>query len=220
MEYSSDDLIPISAIQHFVFCRKQWALIYVEDQWQENWLTLEGKEMHKRVDDPFFHEQRKGIIYTRSVPVSSYSLGLTGVCDLIEYHPIECGVVLPGKDGSYQPVIVEYKHGEPKMSKCDEVQLCAQSMCLEEMSSIPIPYGYFYYGEIHRRHKLTFSSELQAYVRSICKEMHNYLSRGYTPRVKKRKACLSCSLVDLCLPETYAENDAVEKYIAQHIGEP
>ena len=140
-EYPPDELLPLSGIQHFLFCRRQWALIYVERQWQENVLTVEGKLLHKRADDPFFSETRKGVITARSVPIASYRLGLSGVCDVVEFTESPEGMQLPGREGLFLPAPVEYKRGKEKHDHSDESQLCAQAICLEEMLSVAIPSG-------------------------------------------------------------------------------
>jgi CRISPR-associated protein Cas4 len=131
LEYTPDELLPLSGIQHFLFCRRQWALIHIEQQWQENALTAEGRIMHERVDDPFFTETRNGVITARAVPVASYRLGLAGVCDVVEFTQSSDGVKLPGRDVLYLAVPIEYKRGKPKRDPMDEAQLCAQAMCLE-----------------------------------------------------------------------------------------
>lgn len=220
-EYTPDELLPLSGIQHFCFCRRQWALIHVECQWQENVLTVEGKLMHQRVDDPFFIEVRKGVIITRSAPIASYRLGLSGICDVIEFSPASEGVSLPGKDGYYLPAPVEYKRGKEKHDKSDEAQLCAQAICLEEMLSTEIPTGYLYYGEIRRRVEIPLTTELREFVFKIAEEMHNYFNRGYTPRVKTSKACKSCSLADICLPNLQGRRTSAKKYIQEYLeGDP
>jgi CRISPR-associated exonuclease Cas4 len=216
-EYTSDELLPLSGIQHFVFCRRQWALIHIERQWQENALTVEGKLLHKRADDPFFTETRKGVITTRSVPVASYRLGLSGVCDVVEFTESPDGVKLPGREGLYLPAPVEYKRGHEKRDPCDEAQLCAQAICLEEMLAVTIPEGYLYYGETRHRVKVELTTELRGLVHTMSEEMHAYFARGYTPRVKPSKACRSCSLADVCLPELQEKVIAASKYIQQQI---
>ena len=216
-EYTSDELIPLSGIQHFLFCRRQWALIHVERQWQENALTVEGKIMHKRADDPFFSETRKGVITARSVPVASYRLGLSGVCDVVEFTSSPDGVQLPGNDGLYLPAPVEYKRGKEKHDHSDEAQLCAQAICLEEMLVVTIPLGYLYYGETRHRVAIELTDELRELVRSMSDEMHAYFQRGYTPRVKTTKACRSCSLADVCLPELQENVIPASKYIRQQV---
>lgn len=230
-EYTQDDLLPLSGIQHFLFCRRQWALIHVEQQWKENALTAEGRIMHKRVDDPFFTEMRNGVVTARSVPVASYRLGLSGVCDVVEFMPSpvlrtpspagrgqgEGSVKLPNREGLYLPVPVEYKRGKPKREPVDEAQLCAQALCLEEMLSTNIPRGYLFYGETRHREEIEFTPELRTLVREMSAEMHNYFSRGYTPKVKMHKGCRSCSLADICLPVLNEKVVAASRYIKQNV---
>jgi len=230
-EYTTEDLLPLSGIQHFLFCRRQWALIHIEQQWKENALTAEGRIMHKRADDPFFTEMRNGVITARSVPIASYRLGLSGVCDVVEFTPSPQlspkmgegvrttgeGVKLPNRDGLYLPAPVEYKRGREKHDHSDEAQLCAQAMCLEEMLSAAIPMGYLYYGQTRHRVEIEFTSELRTLVKDMSDEMHNYFSRGYTPRVKPFKGCRSCSLADVCLPVLQEKVVAASKYIKQQV---
>jgi len=216
-EYTADELLPLSGIQHFVFCRRQWALIHVERQWQDNVLTVEGKLLHKRADDPFFSEVRKGVIVARSMPVASYRLGLSGVCDVVEFTHSEDGVNLHGREGRYLAAPVEYKRGREKRDPCDEAQLCAQAICLEEMLSVDIPSGYLFYGETRRRVEVPLTSELRQLVLSMAEEMHAYFKRGYTPQVKPSKACRSCSLSDLCLPDLQGRLISASKYIRMQI---
>ncbi|RJP46229.1 MAG: CRISPR-associated protein Cas4 [Anaerolineaceae bacterium] len=231
-EYTQDDLLPLSGIQHFLFCRRQWALIHVEQQWKENALTAEGRIMHKRADDPFFTETRNGVITARSVPVASYRLGLSGVCDVVEFKPSppapsrstpaglsegEGGITLPNREGMYLPSPIEYKRGREKRDHSDETQLCAQAMCLEEMLSTRISRGYLFYGETRHRVEIEFTSELRTLVEDMSAEMHNYFSRGYTPKVKTHKGCRSCSLADVCLPKLQEKVVAASKYIEQNI---
>lgn len=225
IEYTQDDLLPLSGIQHFLFCRRQWALIHVEQQWKENALTAEGRILHKRVDDPFFTETRNGVITARSVPVASYQLGLSGVCDVVEFKtsppaPLLKGeghVRLPNREGFYLPAPVEYKRGKEKHNHSDETQLCAQAMCLEEMLSTYIPRGYLFYGETRHRVEIEFTAALRTLVQEMSAEMHNYFSRGYTPKVKTHKGCRSCSLADICLPVLQEKVIAASKYIKQQI---
>lgn len=224
-DYTPDDLLPLSGIQHFLFCRRQWALIHVEMQWQDNVLTVEGKQLHQRVDDPFFTETRNGVVTARSVPVASYRLGLSGVCDVVEFLPSptgrgdggEGGVHLPNREGLYLPAPVEYKRGKPKREPVDEAQLCAQAMCLEEMLSTEIPRGYLYYGQTRHREPVEFTTELRTLVEDMSAEMHAYFKRGYTPRVKTHKGCRSCSLAEVCLPVLQENAIAASKYIQSHL---
>jgi CRISPR-associated exonuclease Cas4 len=216
-EYTADELLPLSGIQHFLFCRRQWALIHVEQQWKENALTAEGRILHRRTDDPFFTETRNGVVTARSVPVASYRLGLSGVCDVVEFTTSPDGVKLPNRAGLYLPAPVEYKRGKEKHDHSDEAQLCAQAICLEEMLSAPIPRGYLYYGETRHRVEIVFTAALRALVKEMSDEMHNYFSRGYTPRVKPFKGCRSCSLADVCLPMLQEKVIAASRYIQRQL---
>lgn len=217
MDYTQDDLLGLSGIQHFLFCRRQWALIYVERQWQENLYTMEGKLMHDRADDPYFTEVREGTIIARAMPVASYRLGLYGICDVVEFSPAKEGVSLPGRKGLYFPTPIEYKRGSEKEDPWDRAQLCAQAICLEEMLAVEIPNGYLYYGKTRHRTPVQFTTELRDLVEKISGEMHSYYARGYTPRVKTSNMCKSCSLFDLCMTSLQDEPISVREYIRRHI---
>lgn len=216
-EYTADELLPLSGIQHFLFCRRQWALIHIEQQWQENVLTAEGRIMHQRADDPFFTETRNGVITGRAVPIASYRLGLSGICDVVEFTASREGVKLPKRDGLYAPAPIEYKRGKEKHDHSDEAQLCAQAMCLEEMLSTNIPRGFMFYGQTRHRVEIEFTMELRTLVKNMSDEMHNYFARGYTPRVKPFKGCRACSLADVCLPELQGKVIAASKYIEKQL---
>ena len=216
-EYQPDELLPLSGIQHFCFCRRQWALIHIERQWQDNVLTVEGKLLHNRADDPYFSEVRNEVIIARSMPIASYRLGLSGICDVVEFTQSCDGVNLHGRQGTYLPAPVEYKRGKEKHNQCDEAQLCAQAICLEEMLSTDIPLGYLYYGEIRHRVEVRLTDELRETVFNMAEEMHAYFNRGYTPRVKPSKACKACSLEDMCLPALLGNTISASKYIETQI---
>jgi CRISPR-associated exonuclease Cas4 len=217
--YNEDQLLALSGIQHFYFCRRQWALIHVERQWQENVRTLEGRLLHKRTDDPFFTEKRHEVIIARAMPVVSYQLGLYGICDVVEFHQSSQGVRLHGREGNFLPMPIEYKRGEPKYDQRDEVQLCAQALCLEEMLSVDVPKANFFYAKTRKRHEITISNELKVLVRRLASEMHEYFERGFTPKVKPHKGCNHCSLKDLCLPTLMGDQISVHDYILHHIEE-
>lgn len=219
MTYPPEAWLPLSGIQHFVFCRRQWALIHIEGQWRENALTAEGRLLHQRAHDPFLTEKRGDVIIARSVPVSSPSLGLTGICDVVEFIAAPEGITLPGRAGRYLPVPVEYKRGRKKHGPEDEAQLCAQAMCLEEMLLTEIPQGYIFYAQTRRRELVTFTPELRALVRKAAQEMHQYFRRGYTPRVKPSKACRSCSLADVCLPDLQNRRLTASAYIRKYLDD-
>lgn len=218
MEYKEDEYLMLSGIQHFKFCRRQWALIHIEQQWDENVHTVVGELMHKKVHDPCLKEKRKDTIIARALPISSRTLGISGECDIIEFHKCENGVTLFGHRGLYSIFPVEYKKGKPKSSLEDKLQLMAQAMCLEEMFSTEIYEGAIFYGETRRREQVVFTQELRNEVTQMFKEMHQYYSRGYTPQVKRSKACNACSLKELCLPKM-EKTDSVYRYITQSLEE-
>ena len=218
MEYSEDDYLMISGIQHFKFCRRQWALIHIEQQWAENAHTAVGKLMHKKVHDPTLREKRKDVIIARALPVSSRELGISGECDLVEFHRCEEGIKLHGHRGYYSVYPIEYKKGKPKISEEDKLQLAAQAMCLEEMFMTEIPEGALFYGETRRREPVEITEMLRNEVKSMFREMHEYYARKYTPKVKYSKSCNACSLKDICLPRL-GKSIFVQTYINKMLKE-
>lgn len=219
--YAEDDYLMLSGIQHFAFCRRQWAMIHIEQQWAENYSTTAGELMHKKAHDEGAFEKRGNILTVRGLRISSHELGVSGQCDVVEFHQAECGVTLYGYDGNWNPVPVEYKHGKPKENNSDELQLCAQAICLEEMFQTVIPEGYLFYGENRRRSHVGFTEGLREEVKNMTKEMHELFQRGHTPNVKPTKQCKACSLENLCVPKLQ-KTMKVREYIQQgiHSDEP
>jgi CRISPR-associated exonuclease Cas4 len=208
-----DAYLQISGLQHFAFCRRQWALIHIEQAWEENLRTVEGKILHERAHDPFFSEKRGDTLVTREMPIQSHKMGVSGRCDIVEFHADAQGVALFGRAGLWSPCPVEYKRGSPKTNDADRLQLCAQALCLEEMLLCPtIDTAYLYYGETRRREKVPLTDALRESVRSSFAEMHQYYDRRYTPRVKRTKSCNACSLKDICLPRL-PQSDSVRGYM-------
>jgi CRISPR-associated exonuclease Cas4 len=218
-EFREDELLALSGIQHFFYCRRQWALIHIEKQWKDNEKTIEGKLIHDRVDDPLFNESRPGLLIARAMPVLSYELGLYGICDVVEFKSSANGTRLHGQEGKFLPMPIEYKRGKEKSDQRDEVQLCAQAICLEEMLSIQITKACFFYASSRRRVEIPLSDDLRRTVKTISLEMHDYFARGFTPRVKRRKSCNYCSLKEICLPEMTNRNLTVNAYIRSHLDE-
>ena len=218
MAYREDEYLMLSGIQHFTFCRRQWALIHIEQQWEENVHTVIGELMHKKVHDPSVKEKRKDTILVRALPISSRELGVSGECDLVEFHKCEDGITLFGHRGLYSVFPVEYKKGKPKVTDEDKLQLAAQAMCLEEMFSTTISEGALFYGETRRREVVEITEDLRNAVKDIFEEMHQYYNRGYTPKVKTGKMCNSCSLKELCLPKLNKQV-SVKHYIDQMLKE-
>lgn len=212
MEYKEDEYLMISGIQHFKFCRRQWALIHIEQQWAENVHTVTGELMHKKVHDPYLKEKRKDVLITRALPVSSRRLGISGECDAVEFLKQGDGVKLYKHRGLYGIYPIEYKKGKPKVTEEDILQLAAQIMCPEEMFSTRIPEGALFYGETRRRQIVEMTEELRQQVMDTTAEMHQYFRRRYTPRVKYGKKCNACSLKDICIPGL-GKSTSVKKYM-------
>lgn len=223
ISYQEDDLLLLSGLQHFAFCKRQWALIHLEQQWSDNVRTYEGDLLHRKVDNPSIRETRGKVIISRATPLVSRSLGITGTADVVEFHAAEQEdlseyvTTLTGRKGLWKPYPVEYKRGKPKGGDCDEVQLCAQAMCLEEMLNVKIEAGSLFYGQQERRYMVTFTGQLRESVESYLLEMRKFLNSGTTPDGKYSKACKSCSLIDLCLPKLSA--CSVEQYLESFLGE-
>lgn len=218
MSYTDEQLINISGIQHFVFCRRQWAIIHIEQQWEENLLTVSGSIMHKNAHDNASSEKRNNVIISRGMPIISQELGLIGVCDVVEFHKSDDGAIINGYEGLYKIVPVEYKHGEPKENDADVLQVAAQAYCLEDMFCTKIEEFNIYYGKTKHRLKVKFNDEIRERLIKIVNEMHSLYNRKYTPIVKKSKQCNSCSLKEICLPKL-SKTDTVEKYIKKSIEE-
>ena len=216
--YNEDEFLQLSGIQHFAFCRRQWALIHIEMQWKENFRTVEGQILHENAHNPEMNEKRGNVIVVRAMPVHSRKMGVSGECDVVEFHKSDKGAHINGREGVYMPVPVEYKRGEPKSDNIDILQLAAQALCLEEMFCTDINYGYIYYGETRHRLKVDFDYEIRNEVVRLFEEMHLYYRRGYTPKVKISKKCNACSLKDLCVP-VLNKNKSVAEYIDKFISE-
>lgn len=216
--YEEEDFLQLSGIQHFDFCRRQWALAYIELQWQENVRTVEGKLLHEKAHDASLAEKRGDLIISRAMPVHSRELGISGECDIVEFYRSEEGIALHGREGLYQVIPVEYKRGKPKVKDADRLQLAAQALCLEEMLCCHIPAGYLYYGETRHRECVMIDEELRKKVRDTFQEMHQYYERRYTPKVKWSKSCNACSLKDICLP-AMGKQKSVSAYIQKKMTE-
>ncbi len=200
MSKSTDDYLWLSGIKHFRFCKRRWALIHIEQQWSENSLTAEGHIMHERVHDSGFTEKRGRIILSRGMPVRSDRLKINGVCDMVELIcDDDTGVPIFGREGLYRINPVEYKRGSP--DDADTAQLCAQVLCLEEMFVTDIPTADIYYGRLHARKTYEMTPELRKDVEEALAEMNSYMARGYTPKVKPKKECKSCSMYEICRPD-------------------
>lgn len=217
MEFKEEDYLQLSGIQHYAFCKRQWALIHIEQQWNENYQTTAGMLMHEHAHDEMSVEHRKNILIVRGLRISSPTLGVSGQCDVVEFHQHKDGIALQGEKGLWKIVPVEYKRGIPKEDHEDELQLCLQAMCMEEMFVTEIKEGYLFYGEKKRRTKVEFTQDLRELVKHMLTEMHQFYVRGYTPNVKTSKQCRACSLAGICLPKVQKGMNVVQ-YIDEYLG--
>lgn len=189
--FTEDQLLPLSALQHLLFCPRQTALIHLEQAWAENRFTAEGKVLHKKAHDGH-DESRPGIRVTRSLPVASPILGVSGQCDIVEFH--QNGAIVP----------VEYKRGKPKSHRADEVQLCAQALCLEHMLQIQIDQGFLFYGKRKRRTPVAFDGPLRSLTADTAAALHALIASRVTPPAEYHpQKCDSCSLIDHCQPKAF-----------------
>ncbi len=200
--FDEDDLLPISALQHLAFCPRQCALIYLEGVWEENVLTVQGRKLHDKAHEPQT-EVRGNVRTARGLRLRSLRLGLAGQADVVEFHGVDdpAGVELEGVPGRWMPYPVEYKRGRPKPDRCDEIQLCAQALCLEEMLGAKIPTGALFYGEPRRRQEVPLDGELRRETEALAAELHALINSGRTPPPRRGRHCKSCSLVDTCAPD-------------------
>jgi len=210
MNYSEDDLIPLSALQHLVFCERQCALIHVEQAWDENRFTAEGRIMHERVHEAG-EESRGNVRVARGVSLRSLRLGLIGKADVVEFHRVE-----PGK---WRPFPVEHKRGKPKPDESDKVQLCAQALCLEEMLGVEVPSGALFYGRTRHRLEVAFDEALREATGKAAGQVHELIRSGNTPKPVYAKKCKSCSLVERCLPQALYKKRSVKAYLTQAVEE-
>ncbi|HEX4807714.1 MAG TPA: CRISPR-associated protein Cas4 [Bryobacteraceae bacterium] len=218
--YSEDDLLPLSGLQHMAFCERQWALIHLEQQWEENRLTADGRVLHERVHQ-MTEELRQDLLVVRGLPLHSFQLGVSGQADVVEFSRVELkpipgsartGVELGGRAGWWSIEPVEYKRGKAKRGGCDRVQLCAQAMCLEEMFGVAIAQGSLFYGTNRRRTVVRLSSDLRRQTEALALRMHQLFELRHTPRPVFMAGCASCSLKEGCLPERLGAGRPVASY--------
>ena len=208
MDEPIDNLLMISALQHYAFCPRQCALIHVEQIWQESGRTAEGRIMHERVHDEG-SESRGNIRIERGVALRTLRLGLIGKADVVEFHR--------QADGSWLPFPVEYKRGKPKVDDCDKIQLCAQAICLEEMLGVKIPAGALFYGQTRHRLDVVFNEDLRRETEETARQAHELIASGRTPPPIYEKRCNSCSIMSECLPKTIQKRRSVSGYMAKMI---
>jgi len=215
--YSEDDLLPLSALQHLLFCKRQCALIHIEQAWVENLYTAEGRIMHERVDAGG-QASRGDVRVEYGVLLRSLRLGVTGKADAVEFHRKTAPE--NKKRARWQPFPVEYKRGKPKKDNYDKVQLCAQAMCLEEMLDVEIPCGALFYGRTRRRKDVVFDHVLRLETENASKDLHELFDSGLTPKPVYEKKCDSCSFFNLCLPKTLEGRRSATQYLLKAMREP
>lgn len=204
--YAQDDLVPLSALQHLLFCERQCALIHIERLWSENRLTVEGRNLHERADSGE-SESRGPVRTARSLPLTSLRLGLTGIADVVEFS----------YDGPtlIAAMPIEYKRGRPKSDDSDRVQLCAQALCLEEILGISVPAGGLFYATPRRRTDVVFDESLRRTTEDAVVRLHELLASQITPRVPRQPKCDGCSLFELCMPEVTAASISASAWSAR-----
>ena len=214
--FAERELLPLSALQHLLFCARQCALIHLEGLWAENSLTVEGRHMHEKVDEQGSGQAPGGVRVARGLPIRCLRLGLSGKADVVEFHPVsEGGASLEAAPGRWQPFPVEYKHGKPKRDRCDEVQLCAQALCLEEMLGVTVPEGALFYGRTRHRLGVTIDAGLRKETEDTTVRLRTLIAGGVTPKAVKEPKCEYCSLLRLCLPEANAPSRSARRYLAE-----
>jgi CRISPR-associated exonuclease Cas4 len=206
--FIEDDLLPISALQHLLYCDRQCALIHLEQLWAENSLTIRGRHLHERADSGT-SERRVRLHTVRSLPLRSLQWGLIGKADVVEFHDEPTG---------QRCFPVEYKRGKPKSHDADRVQLCAQALCLEEMLGARVPAGALFYGKTRRRLDVSFDAELRGVTEQTIARLHELIASRRTPAAVYEKAkCDRCSLINLCMPKAnqrVGANDYVDRALA------
>jgi len=217
--YSEDDLLPISALQHLSYCERQCALIHVEGLWAENTSTTHGRHMHERAHGGST-ELRGDVLTVRSLRLRSLSYGITGVADIVEFHQEPDGVPLPGRRGRWRPFPVEYKRGKPKAKNYDEVQLCAQTLCLEEMLGAQITQAALFYGKTRHRHDVVISDVLRRDTIQLIARLRDLIESGITPPANyHEKKCGDCSLIDLCLPKLPGKSQSTTRWFERQLDD-
>lgn len=219
--FDENDLLPLSALQHLVFCQRRCALVHMENVWAENAFTIQGEHMHQKVhEDGDRTESRGDIRISRGLPLRSLRLGLSGVVDVVEFHHVEGGGArFENVRGLWRPFPVEYKRGRPTKDRCYEVQVCAQAICLEEMLGVDIPEGALFYGATHHRFDVSFDAALRAETELAALKLHEFIRSGKVPPAVREPKCDRCSLVEICMPQLTAKNRSVRTYLDDAIKE-
>lgn len=218
-QYCDDDMLMLSGIQHFVFCPRQWALIDIEQSWEDNYYSTQGTLLHKNVDNPEYRAKNNDSIMLRHVSLVSRTLGLYGFSDVVELVPTsdeKNSISCKKYSGRFLPVPVEYKRGKPKQDLCDIMQLVCQVICLEQMHSIRLDKAALFYWETRHRYEIEVSDELRAHAYALSKQMHEIAKKGVLPKALRSPKCRNCSLVNICMPEINDKTD-VKEYLKHNL---
>lgn len=213
MNYAEDDLLPLSGLQHLAFCERQCALIHIEQAWEENLFTAQGRIMHDRVHEAD-HASRGDIRVEYAMPLRSLRLGLIAKADVVEFHRFK-----ESSSETWRPFPVEYKRGRPKKDNVDKVQLCAQALCLEEMLEVEVPSGALFYGKTRHRQDVEFDIDLRNETEDTAKRFHVLIEAGTTPKPVYGKRCNTCSMKHLCLPKTVGKARSIDSYLMDAVTE-
>lgn len=230
--WDEDSLLPLSALQHLVFCERQCALIHIERIWRDNSPTLEGSHQHKWVHEELPRREVRGdVVILRGLALRSTELGIIGRSDVVEMHRkgsagvetspggLPEAIQMEDMNGFWTPFPVEYKHGKPKPDHCDDVQLCAQALCIEEMMRVRVPEGALFYGKVRRRHDVLIGDELRKLTREIAERLHKLIEKGITPKAEKAPKCKSCSLLQVCMPKATGGSRSSKAYLLRRVDE-
>jgi len=228
--FSEEDLLPLSALQHVVFCPRRAALIHMEGLWQDNLFTAQGSLLHKRVH-AHTGEARGGVRLARGLFVRSFSLGVFGKADIVEFHQIGAtvsppdsearrpqGLALTGMSGLWRPFPVEFKRGRRRHEESFEVQLCAQAICLEEMLQVEVPVGAIFFGKTRHRLEITFEQDLRSQTQEAASLLHQIIRSRRIPKANYAKKCKSCSLFPVCMPKASQAGSNVEQYLRREVS--
>lgn len=202
-KYDQPEQLPVSAIKQYIYCKRRFALIFIDSEWESNYKIIEGNFLHEKVNDPFFSEKRKDLYRSRSVPVFSDTMNVYGVADMVEFARDDGGVKINSKNGLWRITPVEYKNGRPEKSGADNYQLCAIAMCLEEIFNVKITKGEIFYGKIKRRVEIPFTNELRLKIFDVLDDARKLLAAQVIPPKPTNQNCNLCSLGGVCMPKVF-----------------
>ncbi len=223
--FTDDEFLPVSLIQHLLFCERRAALVHIERLWADNFFTMEGTIFHRKVDGDLPVESRGDVRVSRGLMLRSMELGMIGRADVVEFHLIcdrekfdvdepASGIRLENTAGLWRPFPVDYKRGRLRHEAGYEAQLCAQAICLEEMMGVAVPEGALFYGRTRRRKHVVFDKKLRQTTRQAAARLHELIASGKTPPAHYGKKCRDCSLADICMPKVAGAGKSATRYLS------